>query len=96
MRSRPCPLAAAAAAPPEARVTPGVDTHAEVHVGVALDHLGRVLGNRTVPTTPADAGPRRPALLQGGGRGLLHTLRLPTRVLCPGGALDVSSRLDAD
>jgi transposase len=34
-------------------VTLGVDTHADVHVGVALDHLGRRLGSRAVPTTPA-------------------------------------------
>ena len=34
------------------RVTLGVDTHADVHVGVALDQAGRRLGERTVPTTP--------------------------------------------
>jgi transposase len=38
---------------PEARVTLGVDTHADVHVGVALDHLGRRLGTHAIPTTPA-------------------------------------------
>jgi transposase len=38
---------------PEVRVTLGVDTHADVHVGVALDHLGRRLGTHTIPTTPA-------------------------------------------
>ena len=38
---------------PAVRVTLGVDTHADVHVGVALDHLGRRLGSRAVPTTPA-------------------------------------------
>ena len=37
----------------EVRVTLGVDTHAEVHVGVALDQLGRRLASRSVPTTPA-------------------------------------------
>ena len=36
----------------EVRVTLGVDTHADVHVGVALDQLGRRLGGHTVPTTP--------------------------------------------
>ena len=35
------------------RVTLGVDTHADVHVGVALDRTGRRLGERTVPTTRA-------------------------------------------
>jgi transposase len=38
---------------PEVQVTLGVDTHADVHVGVALDHLGRRLGTHTIPTTPA-------------------------------------------
>jgi transposase len=37
----------------EVRVTLGVDTHADVHVGVALDQLGRRLGSHSVPTTPA-------------------------------------------
>ena len=37
---------------PEMRVTLGVDTHADVHVGVALDQLGRRLGCCAVPTTP--------------------------------------------
>jgi transposase len=37
----------------EVRVTVGVDTHAEQHVGVALDQFGRRLGTRSVPTTPA-------------------------------------------
>jgi transposase len=37
------------------RVTLGVDTHAEVHVAVALDQLGRRLGACTVATTPAGA-----------------------------------------
>src|ERR687886_1199433 len=43
--------------PSEAAVTIGVDTHAEGHVAVALDHLGRRLGTCTVPTTePGYAG----------------------------------------
>ena len=29
----------------------GVDTHLETHVGVAVDHLGRVVGTMSVPTT---------------------------------------------
>ena len=37
----------------EVRVTVGVDTHVAQHVGVALDQLGRRLGTRSVPTTPA-------------------------------------------
>jgi transposase len=36
----------------DVRVTLGVDTHADVHVGVALDQFGRRLGNCAVPTTP--------------------------------------------
>ena len=39
--------------PSEAAVTIGVDTHAEGHVAVALEHLGRRLGTCTVPTTEA-------------------------------------------
>lgn len=35
------------------RVTVGIDTHADLHVGVALDQFGRRLGTRSVPTTPA-------------------------------------------
>jgi transposase len=35
------------------RVTVGVDTHTDQHVGVALDQFGRRLGARGVPTTPA-------------------------------------------
>jgi len=31
----------------------GIDTHKDVHVGVALDHLGRLLSQQSVPTTPA-------------------------------------------
>ncbi len=37
----------------EARITVGVDTHSDLHVGVALDQFGRRLGTRSVPTTPA-------------------------------------------
>jgi hypothetical protein len=33
------------------QVTLGVDTHAEVHVGAALDERGRLLGTCTIPTT---------------------------------------------
>jgi transposase len=39
----------------EVRVTLGIDTHADVHVAVALDQLGRRLGTCTIPTTPAGA-----------------------------------------
>jgi transposase len=35
------------------RVTIGIDTHADLHVGVALDQFGRRLGARSIPTTPA-------------------------------------------
>jgi transposase len=35
-----------------AEVTVGVDTHAEAHTAAALDGVGRLLGTRTVPTTP--------------------------------------------
>jgi len=31
----------------------GVDTHADVHVAAACDHLGGVLGTRSFATTPA-------------------------------------------
>jgi transposase len=37
----------------EVRVTVGIDTHIDQHVGVALDQFGRRLGTRSVPTTPA-------------------------------------------
>src|SRR5918994_2697777 len=37
----------------DVRVTVGVDTHSDQHVGVALDQFGRRLGTRSVPTTPA-------------------------------------------
>ena len=32
----------------------GVDTHLDFHVAVALDHLGRHLGESSVPTTGKD------------------------------------------
>ena len=35
----------------EVRVTPGVDTHEDFHVVVALDQLGRRLGELSIPTT---------------------------------------------
>ena len=35
----------------EAEVILGVDTHLDVHVAVAVDHLGRRLGESSVPTT---------------------------------------------
>ncbi len=35
------------------RITVGVDTHADVHVAVALDQLGARLGERHIPTTAA-------------------------------------------
>jgi transposase len=38
---------------PEVQVTCGVDTHVDVHVVAAVDHLGRLLGTHSVPTTPA-------------------------------------------
>jgi transposase len=41
---------------PAALVTLGVDTHADTHVAAALDHAGRLLGTRTIPTTPAGYG----------------------------------------
>jgi transposase len=39
--------------PAVTQVTVGVDTHAEVHVAVATDGLGRRLDTTSVPTTPA-------------------------------------------
>jgi transposase len=39
--------------PVPARITVGVDTHAEVHVAVATDSFGRRLDAISVPTTPA-------------------------------------------
>lgn len=41
------------AQPDPVRVTVGVDTHLDVHVAVALDHLGRSLGRLSVASTPA-------------------------------------------
>jgi len=38
---------------PQVLVTLGVDTHADSHVAAALDQAGRLLGTRTIPTTPA-------------------------------------------
>ena len=38
---------------PQVLVTLGVDTHADTHVAAALDQAGRLLGTRTIPTTPA-------------------------------------------
>lgn len=35
------------------RVFGGVDTHKDVHVAAALDHLGRLLGTQSFPTTAA-------------------------------------------
>jgi hypothetical protein len=35
------------------RVTGGVDTHLDVHVAAAVDHLGGVLGTGSFPTTAA-------------------------------------------
>ncbi len=37
----------------ETLVILGVDTHADAHVAVALDGLGRRLGHKTVPSTEA-------------------------------------------
>ncbi len=34
-------------------VAVGVDTHADVHVAAVIDHVGRELGHRSFPTTPA-------------------------------------------
>ena len=39
-----------------ARVTVGIDTHADVHVAAAFDQLGRHLGHLEIPTTPAGYG----------------------------------------
>ena len=36
----------------EVAVILGVDTHLDFHVAVAIDHLGRRLGDASVPTTP--------------------------------------------
>jgi transposase len=39
--------------PEPGSVTGGVDTHLDVHVAAAVDHLGGVLGTRSFPTTAA-------------------------------------------
>ncbi len=41
--------------PADRQVTVGVDTHADQHVGAALDPLGRLLGTQAVPSTAAGA-----------------------------------------
>ena len=38
--------------PPPGTVTGGVDTHSDLHVAAALDHLGGVLGTAQFRTTP--------------------------------------------
>jgi hypothetical protein len=43
-------------------VTVGVDTHADVHVGVALDHVGRRLGLLEIATNPSGYRKLRPGL----------------------------------
>jgi transposase len=74
---------------PEVLVTVGVDTHADPHVGVALDQLGRDLGTITVETTTSgyrrlfawrhrsglstDSGSRAPAASGAGLARWLHT-----------------------
>jgi transposase len=72
----------------EVAVILGVDTHLDFHVAVALDHLGRRLGEVSVPTTPkgyerllrwaAGFGPLRCAGVEGTssyGAGLTRHLR---------------------
>jgi transposase len=39
--------------PPPGTVTGGVDTHSDIHVAAAVDHLGGVLGTAQFRTTPA-------------------------------------------
>ena len=39
--------------PEPGSVTGGVDTHLDVHVAAAVDHLGGVLGTASFPTTAA-------------------------------------------
>jgi len=34
-------------------VTGGIDTHGQTHHAAVLDHVGRQLGDREFPTTPA-------------------------------------------
>ena len=72
----------------EVAVILGVDTHLDFHVAVALDHLGRRLGESSVPTTVKgyerllnwveDLGPVRCAGVEGTssyGAGLARHLR---------------------
>jgi transposase len=72
----------------EVEVILGVDTHLEFHVAVAVDHLGRRLGEASVPTTAKGyegllswaegLGPVRSAGVEGTssyGAGLAHHLR---------------------
>ena len=72
----------------EVEVILGVDTHLEFHVAVAVDHLGRRLGEASVPTTAKGyegllswaegLGPVRCAGVEGTssyGAGLAHHLR---------------------
>ena len=40
-------------------VTVGVDTHADIHVAVAMDSFGRRRATTSVPTTPAGYGELR-------------------------------------
>lgn len=55
---------------PAGKIVVGVDTHKDVHVAVALDHLGAHLGEQRIPTTAAGyADLRRWAL----GLGPVHT-----------------------
>jgi hypothetical protein len=49
---------------PDTAVRVGVDTHADRHVGAALDQIGRLLGTHAVPSTDAGAA----ALLAWAGR----------------------------
>ncbi len=73
---------------PEVAVILGVDTHLDFHTGVAMDHLGRRLGEASVPTSlkgyerllcwAEDFGPVRCAGVEGTssyGAGLARHLR---------------------
>ena len=66
MRQRPDP---GTPDPSDVRVILGVDTHAEVHVAVALDQLGRRLGSCGFPATADGYADRlgRPARARGAG-----------------------------
>ncbi len=46
---------------PAVQVTLGVDTHAEQHVAAALDQHGRLLGTRSIPTTPSSPSASAPS-----------------------------------